>query len=149
MNPFWTTILTVISGVIVFALGQWFQRFVFEPIQAQRKVIGEIAHNLIFLGNLNNVGEHQRLGHPLAYVVEPEEAVKTLRSLGSQIRATLWTIPCYGFFARFGLVPARSAVVKASYGLVGWSNSIYDGKTDPHRTAIADSLGLHEEAPRR
>lgn len=45
----------ILLAVAIFVLSQAIQRFVLEPLTDQRKVIGEIAGALLYLGNLANV----------------------------------------------------------------------------------------------
>ena len=137
-----TAALTALFGVVVFAAGQWVQRFLIEPIQDQRKTIGEIAFNLTYLANMANVAlvsEHQL---PVNYVMPPEQASALLRRLAGQLRASLNTIPWYGLFARLGWLPSRASIIQASTGMIGWSNSLYQGDTIAPRKAVAEALQL-------
>lgn len=52
-----TAALTALFGVLVFVLGQAAQRFVVEPIQDQRKVIGEVAFALLMFANVAEVAQ--------------------------------------------------------------------------------------------
>ena len=45
-----TASFTAFFGAVVLVLGQLIQRFLLDPIQTQRKTVGEIAFNLTFLG---------------------------------------------------------------------------------------------------
>ena len=142
MSSLVTAALTAFFGVIVFVSGQLLQRFVFEPILEQRKIIGEIAYSLLYHANVMDVS---RVEPKLVQVEEPLAAVRYLRSLGGRLRATLWAIPFYGLLSALGVVPKRKAIMTASSGLVGWSNSIHSGATHIHRKNIAQSLRLPDE----
>src|SRR5215203_2679649 len=112
---------TVLAGVLVFTVGQAIQRFVLEPIQEQRRVIGEIASALLFLGNVGPPPTSLPDGIKLLLPEEPEQASRTLRSLASRLRATLWTVPFYNACAFFRLVPRRAVILDASRTVVSWS----------------------------
>ncbi len=145
MSSLVTAALTAFFGVLVFVFGQLTQRFMLEPILEQRKIIGQIAYSLLFHANVMDVSRFEREGQKLVQVQEPLDAVRTLRDLAGKLRATLWTIPCYGLLANLRVVPKRKAIMAASSGLVGWSNSIHSGDTHVHRRAIAENLRLPDE----
>jgi len=48
------TVLAVGVGVAIFVLGQVLLRFFLEPIQEQRRIIGEIASALVYLANIQD-----------------------------------------------------------------------------------------------
>jgi hypothetical protein len=97
MSSVVTAALTALFAVIVFVAGQLAQRFILEPIQEQRKIIGEIAFSLLFHANVSDMAELSNAG--LVQLEEPKEVVKTLRSLAGRLRSTLYTIPFYDTFA--------------------------------------------------
>ncbi|MBC7809857.1 MAG: hypothetical protein H7175_01850 [Burkholderiales bacterium] len=132
MNSLETAALTAFFGVLVFVLGQFVQKFILEPIQEQRKVIAEIAFVLVFLRNVSKGS--------ISTEEELHEANATIRRLAAQLRATLWTIPLYGVFARLRIVPERKAIFEASKALIGWSNSIYSGGI-----SIAENIKMVEQ----
>lgn len=142
MSSLVTAALTAFFGVLVFVVGQFAQRFFLEPIQEQRKVIGEIAYSLLFHANAMDVSRYERDGIKLLQVEDPIEVIKTLRSLAGKLRASLWTIPFYNLFAKLKIVPKETDILSASQNLVGWSNNIHSGDTDVHRKTIAESLRL-------
>lgn len=142
MSSIVTAALTTLFVVLVFVAGQLAQRFILEPIQEQRKILGEIAFSLLFHANVMDMARRENTG--LVQIEDPVETVKTLRSLAGRLRATLYTIPFYDVLSRFGFVPSAEAVKSASQSLVGWSNSIHHGDPDVHRKAIVESLKIGE-----
>src|SRR4051812_41961606 len=106
-----TALLTAFFGVLVFVAGQFIQRFLLEPIQEQRKAIGEVVFNLTFLGNVDNAAVRQERELLSTRIVDADDAAKTLRTLAGQLRASLWTIPCYDRLAWIRLVPPRKVIV--------------------------------------
>jgi hypothetical protein len=136
MNELLTAGLTVFGGAVVLVVGQIVQRFYLEPIQEQRRIIGEIAYALIYDANVvRELFAEERV----------EETVARRRRLASSLRATVRTIPSYGFFARQGWVPPADNVMRASMELIGWSNSTTerDGEANHRRRAnIASELDI-------
>lgn len=133
----------MVSGVLVFVAGQAVLRFALEPIQQQRKVIGEIAFVLLMYANVTDDRAYeQQSGHKLAEHTPVPEAMKVLRRLASELQASLYTVPAYSFWSVLGIVPDAKRVQKASSSLVGWSNSLYSGRTSEHRESVATNLSL-------
>ena len=139
MSVFWT----VVAGVTAFVIGQAVQRFVLEPIQEQRRVIGDIANALLYLGN---VGPLPQWLPDAASLVLPEnhaQATRNIRLLAARLRATLCTIPFYGWWAALRFIPPAERIRKASQSIVGWSNSLQSGQPDAARQRTAELLRLH------
>jgi hypothetical protein len=130
-----TAAITVALGFVVFVFGQIAQRFFIEPIQEQRRVIGEVAYVVLYYANVSGLGKPER----------QQEASKKLRELAGELRSTLWTVPWYRFFQYLRLVEKRENVISASAGLVGWSNSLglRDGTIAArHMLDVAKALNL-------
>ena len=87
-------------------------------------------------------GPSRARGEPVVWAAEPDEAVRTLRSLAGRLRMSLWSIPLYGLWAFLRVVPKRAVVLETSKNLVGWSNSIYTGEPAVFMKTIAKSLKL-------
>lgn len=140
-----TPIITALLAVVVFVLTQSFLKFVLEPIQEQKKLIGEVAHALLFYASAY---------HPTAWgppdertKEELEEARKALRGLAGRLRASLWTVPFYDSLARLRRVPRKDDVLEAATQFTGWSNNLYgdrDEDREKRRKIIADRLGITE-----
>lgn len=124
---------------------QSFLKLVLEPIQDQRKLIGDVAHALLFY---KNVYHPESFGPPDdRRRDELDEARKTLRGLAGRLRASLWTIPFYNTLARLGRVRNTEDVLEASTQLIGWSNSLYgnwEEDNDKRQRIIAERLGITE-----
>jgi hypothetical protein len=132
--------LTVFGGAVVLVAGQIIQRFYLEPIQEQRKTIGEIAYALNYDANVTR----KTIADESA-----EEAERRLRALASSLRATMRTTPSYRFFVRLGWVPPESNIIGASRELIGWSNRIGSSEWEvihKRRVRIAWELGIKIES---
>jgi hypothetical protein len=139
MNELLTAGLTIFGGAVVLVVGQIVQRFYLEPIQEQRRIIGEIAYALIYDANVvRELFVEERV----------KETVTRMRQLASSLRATVRTIPSYGFFARQGVVPPADNVMRASRELIGLSNSTTERVGEENhrrRVRIAKELDIEME----
>lgn len=152
MSALLTSALTVLLGFVVFVGGQIVQRFLLEPLQEQRRVIGEIAHALVYYDNaylddklIENASEEWLYLHK-EYL---SEASKAIRDLAGRLWGTLWSIPYYTAFAHFGWVPKWNDGVAAVNELRGWANGMEGGdagtRTKHRREVIAQKLGIEGE----
>lgn len=129
--------LTAVFGIFVFVAGQAIQRFMLEPIQEQRRLIGEIAYALLFYGNVN-YGYRPGTVHTED---DFNQARIHLRKLAGQLLTTVNVIPLYRLLSVLHLVPSGSAVRSAATGMIGWSNSL-SGDTDQPRKRVANALRI-------
>lgn len=146
-------VVTAVLALLIFVLTQSFLKLLLEPVQEQRRLIGEVAHALLFYANviqLESVRVDDERGKRAMMVgarqEELEESRKALRGLAGRLRASLWFIPFYDVLASVGLVPKLADVLEASSALVGWSNSL---SSDRHgeanrerRKVIGEKLGI-------
>lgn len=147
MNGWDGALITALLAVLAFVAGQALLRFVVEPIQEQRRLIGEVSHALLFYANvyhlkiLKQPDEQRR--------AELDEARTTLRGLAARLQASLWTVPAYDTLARMGWVRKKEDILTASRELAGWSESLYGGRTsevrDKRRRIISEALGISEK----
>lgn len=142
MASFQTAAWTAVFGVVVFVAGQSLQRFILEPLQDQRKTVGDIAFALLVYGNVGQIRQLHAAGEQLVLAADPPEVVRTIRSLGGRLQQSLYTIPFYDFWAGLRLVPPKTDVLQAISHLTAWSNSIFDGQPGFHRDRIAKALRI-------
>ena len=137
MSELLTASITVILGYLVFVLGQFTQRLCIEPIQEQKRVIGEIAYLL----------DYYRNGAAVAKSGLTEEASRELRRLAGELRSTLRTVLWYRFLEVFRVVEKRENVMRATTELKGVSLSIRM-KDNPaarrHMSAVRTALKIPE-----
>ena len=140
MSELLTASITVVLGFFVFVLGQFTQRLCIEPIQEQKRVIGEIAYLLDYYRDVASV----------AKAGLAEEASRELRRLAGELRATLRTVLGYRFFEVFGVVEKRENVMRATTELKEVSLSIRM-KDNPaarrHMSAVIQALNIPQDAP--
>jgi hypothetical protein len=113
-------LITALLAVVVFVAGQGILRFVVEPIQEQRRLIGGIAHALLYYGNVYLVEQVEDLEKlKERRVLQLEEAQNALRGLAGRLRESLWVVPAYETLARMGWVRKKADILTASKHLIG------------------------------
>lgn len=148
-NPFFTTFLTVISGVFVLAIGQIIQKLWLEPLLEQKKVLSEIANSLLLYANIGSriedmyfrdiklfeeMKEHkedrvtqlkeERIEQHIKNEWERTDAArKHQRLLASQLLAATNAIPLYPFWAVLFGRPSPEQINEGSRLLIGLSNN--------------------------
>lgn len=112
-----TACFTVFGGIVVLILGQLALKLFVEPINKQAELVGEIAHSLTFYANY--------YGNASLFEKDDlRDAVRTLRSQASRLRASAWTIRWYGLWQLMGITPRKADLLKASEYLIALSNSM-------------------------
>jgi hypothetical protein len=130
--------LTALAAIIVFVIGQIVVKLFIEPMQEQRKTIGEIVHALKYYKNYDsNVTTHERI----------QEGMFKFRSLASELDRSLVLIPCYRLLSIFKLVPRKKRVLAAGTQLVGIANSLGFGDFTKMRNNIIRELRIEHLLP--
>jgi len=145
-----TASITIISGVVIFLMGQIISRFIIEPLSEQAKLIGEIGASLIYYKNasgglephyikkiegIQNASDLSEIAKEI-YTGRYEdmlnrdweridEAKTTFRNQASRLMSNTYAIPAYSFFSDMlsSRLPNKEAVTEASQLLIGLSNS--------------------------
>jgi hypothetical protein len=135
-----TALFTVVLGYFVFVLGEFTQRLCIEPIQEQKRVIGEIAY---LLDHYGNVASLKKAGLT-------EEASQELRKLAGELRSTLRTVLWYRFFEVCRVVEKREKVMRATTELKWVSLSIRMNDNPAarrHMSAVIQALNIPQDTP--
>ena len=112
MQIFWT----ILSGVLVFLIGQAALKFYFEPLQEFRRTVAEIAHALIEYASV--------YGNP-GFLKKDEKKVSAhLKNLSSKLYANMYLIPFYARTARYIRFPSEESVSEAATHLIGLCNNL-------------------------
>ena len=106
---------TVISGVLIFVIGQAVQTFILKPIHDFKIVLGEISHKVKFhLNVITNSGLR-------------EEMVRLssgdMRDLSCQLESRYLAIPFNDFFGNIKVIPKRNNIKEAAEDLIQLSNA--------------------------
>ena len=113
-----TVLVTVLSGVLTYVVGQLVVKIVIEPVQETRRTIGQISHSLIEHANVIS-----NPGVPTEEVMR--ETAQHLRKLSSQLQSHLYLVPAYTTTAKDFVLPTKDNLLLASKYLIGLSNSVY------------------------
>lgn len=141
-------IITVIVGVIVYALGHLFVALFVEPIHHLRSLIGEIADSLVFYAPIYS--------NPSGVVDKGkcDEASDIFRRQASQLRSRAQIIPGYSYWSLLRLVRQKKEIVDASKELIGLSNTVrnvssedYGRVNEAKRKRIEELLGICNAIP--
>ncbi len=104
---------TVISGVLVFVIGQIIQKFIIEPLWEYKKTLGKIDYRLKYYSN--------KMSGLL-----PEEIItetsNTIRELSCELEASYKQIPFNCIFAFLSVIPWKKDLSKAAVKLILVSN---------------------------
>ena len=117
-----TPFITVMTGVIVFVLGQIIMTLFIERIKLQNRTIERIAECLVIYA--------REYSNPRPTNPDPatanlfREAQVEFRRLAALLRSAPQTLSWYPLFERLALVKHRSMVKQASESLIGLSNCI-------------------------
>jgi len=118
---------TVVSGTIVFVLGQILQGFILEPMQSYKKTVGKIDNKLKFYSNiLTNTGFKDGF---LAEVTD------IIRNLSCEIEADYKQIPFNWLFSKLRVIESKRDLAKVTQGLIFLSNA---GGRDGNRIEKCD-----------
>ena len=94
-----TTFLTVISGTLVFILGQIVMKISIGPFERLLDTISKIEDSLIFYANV--------YCNPGLNPDACKEASKTLRSLSTQLISRANSVTGYSVFEKLNLLPKK------------------------------------------
>jgi hypothetical protein len=136
MEIFWT----IVTGVLVFLIGQAVLKFLFEPLQEFRRTVSEIAHALIEHANVYcnpGLGDPQKLN----------DVSSALRKLSSKLFAQMHLTPKYRYLSKILCFPSEKAVNDAATNLIGLANSVFasgDALVNASRAnKIRKALGIY------
>jgi hypothetical protein len=132
-------------------------KLVLEPIQEQRRLVGEVAAALTVYERAFTLRVEPSPGTGTQPMLigssreEAAEAAKALRELGGRLQAGLWAVPFYDLFALFRIVPTARAVVVATDELHMWYSQL-PTPVNRHqaqrirecRSTISKSLGIEQ-----
>ncbi len=141
----YTSIGTIIGGIIIYVFGQWISKFIIEPIQEQKRAIGRLIDFLIYYANVYSNPRKIEPGDAVPKL--SEQAAVDLRKVASELMARTLAIPCYRFLAIIRLTIPKKKIIIAHRNLIGISNSIFSGDRKENkisREKIAEALGCQE-----
>ena len=133
---------TVLSGVVVFVVGQVFLKMVLEPVNKLKQTIAAVAHAYLvhapILYNSDVASQEQKT-----------ETANQLRILSGQLHADISLVPGYKVFGRMFFLPAETKVYEAAQSLIAIGNWMYSNSSSKFDHIIknwqraADNLQLY------
>ena len=139
-------------ALIGFVITQSILKFFIEPIQEQRKLVGEVANAFVVHSVSHDTSWKEFLEKTEDTPAEREkitETQKALRDLSGRLRSSLWAIPFYGLFARMTLVPKAADVMEAADRVIGWANNLVHPQADDrireHQRIVSQKLGIAQK----
>jgi hypothetical protein len=105
MHDLSVTVPTLIGAVLLFLLSQYLLKFVFEPLSRVRKTLADISSTTLFhQAKITN-------GHA------DEDVAMELRKLSAGLRAALFEVRFYRYFAKICGVPSEENARRACHEL--------------------------------
>lgn len=121
MDVLWTIFGTVISGVVVFVLGQIIQNYILEPIKVYNGIIGKIDNRLKYYANaIANPGLSLAGGLPINNMYDESRVV--LRELSCELESSYKQIPFRSLFVRHRVIKDSKSISDAARLLIRVSN---------------------------
>ena len=145
MNTAGVVALTVLTGLLIFVLGQLALGLFVERINIQARAIEEIAQKLVIHASIYS--------SPYGCSLDAETRLKLeeirldFRRLAALLSSTVQTLTWYPLFEELHLVKSREQVQSAASAILGLSNSIGSGESGvkealDYRLSICQYLGL-------
>lgn len=135
---FWTSMVTIVGGVLIFCVSQIILKFYIEPIQKLDECRGKICDILIFYRNVYL--------NPSTFNEEKEiEVSKIIREIASILLAKTTIAKGYNFLEKCNIVPYKKDVLLAHKNLIGLSNSIPGNKKQDIQFVIKNNRQMEQE----
>jgi hypothetical protein len=133
---------TILSGVLVFVLGQIFVKLILEPVNKLKQTFAAVSHAYLL---------HIRVlyGPMGANDSDLTKAQDDFRLLSGNLCSDLCLIPSYGFWRLVFFLPEEAAIYKAAKSLIALGSWIKVNNTArqeyviKHWQSAADQLGLY------
>jgi len=119
-------LITIISGVLVFAFSQIVKDFFLTPIIKQRALIGQISNALDFYANLyTNFPQDSEQESTDRQTMHVE-----LRNLGVELTSNSNLLPFYDLFVNIKLITQKKKIFETKRELIGLSNGSWPQNHD-------------------
>jgi hypothetical protein len=125
--------LTAVVGIAVFVAGQLIQRLFIEPIQDQRKAMGEILYVIDYYSSL----------HEEEFSPDIEKAAKKyLRRATSDLYRFTSIIPAYRFLSTVRILPKKTTVKAIAGSVAELTRKINCETLEKYHDAIMKELRM-------
>lgn len=123
--------ITVLTGVFIFIIGRWIEKFYIDPIKEQKMVISDVYDTLTFFANKYTnpliISRELKQEDEAFYDKKIEEFNKIsyeIRKLSTKLRGHTFNIKFYSIYSFFGNVPSKDDILDACAELIGLSNNL-------------------------
>lgn len=122
-----TVFVTVLSGTLVYVLGQVLSKFWIEPIVELNRTRAKIKEELRFSQNLycNPIVGSKSKDYSEEHLLRYREASKMIRRLASRLVGQQAIIPLYALSAKIFRLPSLQVIDEALSNLTYISNSFF------------------------
>lgn len=135
---------TIITGVLIFVMGQILLKIFIEPVQELMRALGQIKYCMIFYANIFcNPG----VGNP----TKMDQTTDELRLCASKLQGALYLVQFFRLWSFLGFIPSKENLEQISSELIGLSNSVHSGKCDENvkrREKILSLISVNDESRR-
>lgn len=126
---------TIVTGVLVFVLGQIFLKIFIDPVQELMRCLGQIRYCMVLYADIFcNPG--------VAYQDKREQTVEELRINASKLLGALYLVRIFPVWRFLRFLPSKKNLETVSSELIGLSNSIHNGKCDENVNRCDKILSL-------
>lgn len=123
MDNYLSVLLTVVSGVSVYILGQLFDEYYLKPIREYTQLKGRVAYVLTYYA--------QYYSNPFRLSADKSElwenASEELRKVASEVIAFAQTKPVINFF-----IPRKKVLIRVEEKMIFLSNSCFEHENAQH-----------------
>ena len=155
----WSIFWTVLSGVLVFVLGQILLKVVIEPIQELRKLKGEIVSIISYYSNMHgpilvydewkNIDPEDLKKHHSLLMSRKTEGSNNFRSCAGRLYGIYNNIGLKSYLYKWEVVPNGTQIQEAYDGLISLSNSVRstddpdaEKRANFYEKQVIDNLGI-------
>lgn len=141
-----TIFYTVLSGTLVYTIGQIINKFFIEPIHSQKKTFGKISNALIYYANIYTNPVNENSNFNIESQMREDGHLK-FRNLACELISKTHQIPLYKYLSWIKIVPRVKKITESHSNLIGLSNGMYPNQetinhNEKRRKSIEKMLNL-------
>ena len=128
---------TIITGVLVFVLGQIFLKIFIDPVQELMRCLGQIRYSMVFYADI--------FGNPGVAHSDSDKREQTMEELrinASKLLGALYLVRIFPVWQFLRFLPSKENLETISKELIGLSNSIHNGKCEENKNRCDKILSL-------
>ena len=134
----------IITGILIFVLGQILLKIFIEPVQDLMRCLGQIRYCMEYHANIFcNPG--------VAGQAKMDQATDELRLNASKLQEALYLVRFFSIWKIARLLPPKKNIEQVSSELIGLSNSVHSGTCGQNvnrRERILNLISVNDESRR-